>query len=94
MEQFKTLGPYTPDPTETTYTSYTPTPSRQLLSCYSIILDTVYIWNDTSDSEQTWTNDIFLGSVSDPYNFTVASEPSTLHCQTAIHFQHNTGTTQ
>jgi outer membrane protein assembly factor BamB len=64
-----TLGPYTPDPTETTYTSYTPTQ----VGTYSLVFyypNTVYIWNDTSD-EQTWTNDIFPGSVSNTYNFTV-----------------------
>lgn len=66
-------GPFTPDPTETTFTSYTPEAAGE----YSLVFyypDTIYVWNDTS-AMQIWTNDIFLGSVSAPVNFTVQQEP-------------------
>ncbi len=75
----QTLGPYTPDPTETTYTSYTPTQVGQ----YSIVFyypNTTYTpatfgMTQFTPDEQTWENDVFLGSVSATYNFTVQQEP-------------------
>jgi outer membrane protein assembly factor BamB len=71
----ETIGPYTPDPTETTYTTYTPTQ----VGDYTIIMyhpDTVYVWdNSVASGASTWTNDTFLGGVSDPKTFTVQQEP-------------------
>ncbi len=69
----QTLGPFTPDPTETTYTSYTPTQ----VGIHSVLFwypDTVYVWNDTA-AMRTWTNDTFLGATSKTVNFTVQQDP-------------------
>jgi hypothetical protein len=69
------LGPFTPDPTETTYTTYIPTQAGN----YSIVMyhpDTVYVWDNTvSSGAGAWTNDVFLGGVSDPKQFTVQQDP-------------------
>jgi outer membrane protein assembly factor BamB len=69
----ETRGPFTPDPTETIYTTY----AADQIGNYSVVLwypNTVYIWNDTS-AIQTWTNDTFLGATSKPATFTVQNEP-------------------
>ncbi len=76
----KTLGPYTPDPTETTYIQYVPPE----VGNYTLVFyypTTVYYWNNTtpalgggpggSADELAWLNDVFLGSVSAPITFTV-----------------------
>ncbi len=68
----ETRGPFTPDPTETIYTTYT----ADQVGNYSVVLyypNTVYIWNDTA-AIQTWTNDTFLGATSQPATFTVQNE--------------------
>lgn len=68
----ETLGPFTPDPTETTYTSYIP----DQVGTYSLVFwypDTIYVWNSTT-AMQTWTNDTFLGATSKPLAFTVQEE--------------------
>jgi hypothetical protein len=66
------LGPFTPDPTETTYTTYTP----DAVGNYSIVFsypDTTYVW--TGGANDTWANDVFLGATSSPQYFTVQDQP-------------------
>lgn len=66
------LGPFTPDPTQTTYTTFTP----NQVGKYSVVFwypDTVYRWNDTA-AIRTWTNDTFLGATSATVTFTVQEE--------------------
>jgi len=65
-------GPYTPDATQTTYTTYVPTVTGQ----YSVTFwypNTVYRWNDTT-AMRTWTNDTFLGATSEITYFNVQQE--------------------
>ena len=69
----QTLGPFTPDPTSTIYTTYTP----DKVGTYSFVFwyaDFVYRWNDTA-AMRTWTNDTFLGATSKTVNLIVQEEP-------------------
>jgi outer membrane protein assembly factor BamB len=62
------LGPFTPDPTNTIYTSYTP----DTVGNYTIVFwypSLVYYWDGA------YQNDTFLGAVSAPATLTVQEEP-------------------
>ncbi len=67
-----TKGPFTPDPTETTYTTFTP----DIVGNYSIVFwYPSYTYTATGGANDTWTGDTWLGATSSTEQFTVQQDP-------------------